>query len=342
MNTNCPHCRKQLDLSGSTPGSIIQCPRCTRNFVHSGATPPRPKLAVQASTQDPPELVDWKLTETLLGGFMVKYHCPACGTSLRSSVKDAGGPDTCPDCNVPFMVPLEAAQQAAAISEDHAREKARKREQKEAVRRKKAELRAQLQASQETGAVEREWNSSAPQQSQIQPDRQPHASSLTPCVDCGARISHRATSCPHCGAPNDGSSPGGNEANLIGRSDHQKTSPVTLGCAVLVGLFFLSTIIAAFNGEIDSQPHSTSGGEAVTNSQWDASVWQVKSWLNANLKDPDSLEYLEWSAVVETSDGYIVRVKYRAKNSFGGYVLSNQKFSLDSAGNVTGVVDLLY
>jgi hypothetical protein len=28
-----------------------------------------------------------------------------------------------------------------------------------------------------------------------------HNSNLRPCGDCGARVSRRATSCPHCGCP---------------------------------------------------------------------------------------------------------------------------------------------
>jgi hypothetical protein len=46
---------------------------------------------------------------------------------------------------------------------------------------------------------------------------------------------------------------------------------------------------------------------------------------------------MEWSPVTKTADGgYIVRHKYRAKNSFGGYVIEEKIFTLDSKGNVTG------
>jgi len=39
-------------------------------------------------------------------------------------------------------------------------------------------------------------------------------------------------------------------------------------------------------------------------------------------------------------DGYYVRHKYRAKNGFGGNVVSNQLFHLDFSGNVVDVKDL--
>ncbi len=79
----------------------------------------------------------------------------------------------------------------------------------------------------------------------------------------------------------------------------------------------------------------------VSNSSWDGSVLPVKEYLKKLLKDPKSIEYIEWFAVQETQDGnYKVRVKYRAKNSFGGYVLNDQLFFLNSEGIVTNYVGL--
>lgn len=78
----------------------------------------------------------------------------------------------------------------------------------------------------------------------------------------------------------------------------------------------------------------------IENSVWDNSVWQVEKYLKKNLKDPKSYEGIEWSKVTETeSGGYMVRHKYRAKNSFGGYVVKNQVFMIDSEGNVIEVLD---
>ena len=75
----------------------------------------------------------------------------------------------------------------------------------------------------------------------------------------------------------------------------------------------------------------------VENSAWDGSVSQVKKYLRSNLKDPDSYESIEWGNVVKTDNGYMVRHKYRAKNSFGGYMVDNNVFYLDFQGNVVSV-----
>lgn len=81
--------------------------------------------------------------------------------------------------------------------------------------------------------------------------------------------------------------------------------------------------------------------EIVRNSEWDASVSQVKNYLLSNLKDPDSYQPVEWSEVQKVNMPqwkYIVRHKYRAKNSFGGYIAENQMFYLDKEGVVVKVV----
>ena len=68
----------------------------------------------------------------------------------------------------------------------------------------------------------------------------------------------------------------------------------------------------------------------VENSSWDSSVYQVKYYLKTNLKDPKSVEYIDWSPVIREGSYYMVRCKYRAKNSFGGYVIENKIFFINA------------
>lgn len=67
---------------------------------------------------------------------------------------------------------------------------------------------------------------------------------------------------------------------------------------------------------------------------YDGSVWQVEEYLKQNLKDPDSYESIEWGNVTSNDQGYFVKHKYRAKNSFGGYVIETQVFQIDMQGNI--------
>jgi len=75
----------------------------------------------------------------------------------------------------------------------------------------------------------------------------------------------------------------------------------------------------------------------VRNSPYDNSVYQVEQYLKSVLKDPDSYQPISWGNVQEFSDGYTVRHTYRAKNSFGGYVVESKTFMLDNSGSVIGV-----
>jgi len=96
-------------------------------------------------------------------------------------------------------------------------------------------------------------------------------------------------------------------------------------------------LIGIFSTDNDTQEvvtDSIAKNSVVRNSEWDGSVRQVERYLKNNLKDPDSYESIEWSPVTEAGEGHIVRVKYRAKNSFGGYVVENKVFLLDSKSKV--------
>lgn len=88
-------------------------------------------------------------------------------------------------------------------------------------------------------------------------------------------------------------------------------------------------IKASVKNSIDSTPTYD-----IQNSPWDGSVWQVKKYLKSSLKDPKSYEGIEWSNVVKDGDTYRVRHKYRAKNSFGAYVVEEYVFVLNEQGTV--------
>ena len=76
----------------------------------------------------------------------------------------------------------------------------------------------------------------------------------------------------------------------------------------------------------------------VENSPWDGSVYQAKKYIKSSLKDPSSYESIEWSPVQKTTDGYMVRHKFRAKNSFGGYVIEEYVITLNERGEVIEAV----
>jgi hypothetical protein len=106
---------------------------------------------------------------------------------------------------------------------------------------------------------------------------------------------------------------------------------------VLGGLIVIGFIVGPQKGKTKEA--------VVENSEWDGSVRQVERYLKATLKDPGSYEAVDWSPVATLpaplGDGsfYVVRHKFRAKNSFGGYVVENKQFWIDKKGAVVNVTD---
>jgi len=66
-------------------------------------------------------------------------------------------------------------------------------------------------------------------------------------------------------------------------------------------------------------------GPKPKNSEWDGRVDPVVRYLRKTLNDYDSSEFVEWSPVtkveVKGEPFWAVRLKLRAKNAFGGYIL---------------------
>lgn len=150
-------------------------------------------------------------------------------------------------------------------------------------------------------------------------------SNLIVCNDCRESVSKNAEACPHCGSP----------------IRKQKKKRFGVGKIVLSIFGFLILVSLFSTGDNTSKVASSSpvNVSIVTNSEWDGSVRQVEKYLKKNLKDPDSYESIEWSRVAKVGEGYMVRAKYRAKNSFGGFVVENKIFILDSDGNVLSSSD---
>jgi len=123
--------------------------------------------------------------------------------------------------------------------------------------------------------------------------------------------------------------------SLQSKSTRNKTS---IGIWFLV--IFMSIIGYYFIFWEDDK--NTNSKQVVYNSTLDGSVYQVNDYLKNNyLNDPDSYQSISWSEVFKLNDAkelgfasYQVRHKFRAKNSFGGYIVEEKLFTLDYKGNV--------
>ena len=157
------------------------------------------------------------------------------------------------------------------------------------------------------------------------------------CPECRKNISDSARSCPSCGYLLTVE-----KIAEIKKRGLQAKNGCAIGCfSIIIFLLFICLLVYLLSSHDGSSDYNTTSlHEVVENSSWDGSVYQVKLWMDANLKDPDSLEFIEWSSVSKTTNGgFKVRAKYRAKNSFGGYVIENKVFFLNSDGIVMYQID---
>lgn len=127
-----------------------------------------------------------------------------------------------------------------------------------------------------------------------------------------------------------------------GELQHKKMLQEFWLLLALLGVMATVWVYFKVSGSSVPQPQVRSQVEApvVSNRAWDGSVQQVERYLKANLKNPGSLEVLEWGQVVASANGFLVRVKYRAKNSFGAYSVEQKVFHLDASGAVASSRDL--
>lgn len=88
-----------------------------------------------------------------------------------------------------------------------------------------------------------------------------------------------------------------------------------------------------------NQWRKTTTFDLVFNSPWDGSVAQIDRYLESTLKDPDSLDIIACGNVMTNGNEFRVWCKYRARNSFGGYVVEAKSYKITSSGVVYSVSD---
>lgn len=76
--------------------------------------------------------------------------------------------------------------------------------------------------------------------------------------------------------------------------------------------------------------NQTSIGSKPKQSELDGTVTIVKDYINRNVKDASSIEFLEWSKVSQLGENWIVRCKHKWTNSFGGVVSKNNWYYIQN------------
>lgn len=142
---------------------------------------------------------------------------------------------------------------------------------------------------------------------------------LIQCSECGASVSDKAVSCPHCGAPPKATKFAPPQKPLI-----KKRNPLVIGCAVLFGIGAFGLIVGGLankNGggnEAAADANATapekSAEDKAQNKRAEMAGIALAS-LQAAVRDPDSFKL---ERAFTTMDAKYACIRYRARNGFGG------------------------
>lgn len=132
-------------------------------------------------------------------------------------------------------------------------------------------------------------------------------------------------------------------------TDSKKTiaeKKALLGCLflplIIFGVLFLvligGCVVAYMDGAFDKKPLSVQEKRDQAESK---ARYSAEAVLKENLRDPSSLEIININSVPQNlpgKNGFVVYIKYRAKNGFGGYTIEEKYFTADSEGNLTNIL----
>ncbi|WP_085446507.1 zinc ribbon domain-containing protein [Magnetofaba australis] len=138
---------------------------------------------------------------------------------------------------------------------------------------------------------------------------------ISKCKECGEEIGAYAKECPKCGAA------------------IKKSSAFTLIVLLLTGLVLVLVLV----GSNATQKSPEQRAEERRNgrhclSSWDGTHKDVVKYVKQRLKDPGSFEHIETFIFPSNERGiHRLTMKYRAKNSFGGFVVGRAEAHVNSA-----------
>ena len=149
------------------------------------------------------------------------------------------------------------------------------------------------------------------------------------CPNCNRRIFHDIYQC-HCGF-------------LLGGKSFDKIEPKEEKKYPIAIVLLIITLTIAFSiifFDFADDDNKSNKAKPIVKQETSGRVDQVRDYLQANLKDPNSLEFISWYKLTKDNDGnFNVSVKYRAKNSFGGYAVEVRKFYISAKGYVIDITD---
>ncbi len=149
---------------------------------------------------------------------------------------------------------------------------------------------------------------------------------LVPCKECKTEISKTAKTCPSCGTDDPAKNKDRRNLWIVG----------------FITLVFVIGILDDGNKSEDTpqKPKVETRQDKIDKqfSPWDGAHRNLESLLKQGLNDPDSYQHIE-TTYADADDHLVVKLRYRAKNGFGGMVQGFVLAKVDLDGNVLQILD---
>lgn len=118
-----------------------------------------------------------------------------------------------------------------------------------------------------------------------------------------------------------------------------------LGCRGWIGLFVLIGIMGSLLSKCDESKTTEKKSVPQTNEEkvnelqngYDGSFPSVVKFVKNSMNDPESFEHVESRTGFYEKESFIVSMKYRGKNPFGGVITKYIDVKLDYSGNVISI-----
>ena len=108
---------------------------------------------------------------------------------------------------------------------------------------------------------------------------------------------------------------------------------------IVVVVVVMVSITSAISDQATQRPPDAVRGAYPEPSSWDGVTKPARSWFNTNLNDPKSMKVIDVTEVIKLEDSWGQRVRFRAKNAFGAYVINEYFFQIRH-GQLVAVVPL--
>ena len=151
--------------------------------------------------------------------------------------------------------------------------------------------------------------------------------SLVNCKECGKEVSDQAASCPHCGAPIQGSPTNKATAKSDGRNGY------LLAFGIFIGLITVSGVISSINGfkimPVVLKQVVILGNRAGMQLVYGRSG--CRRTLQELLRDPESLQGDEYTVAWTSQEKWTAKIQFRSRNGFGGMSSGEAVCSFDGS-----------